>query len=492
MLKAGKRFLFLFHRWSGVCLSVLFGLWFASGFVMMYVGYPELTEEEHFAGLPALPLAEVRISPLRALASAGVRDTPQRVLLSTVLDRPAYRILDGQDRWHSVFADDGYLFRGLDEAKALSAARDYAPGVNAAYLGPVDVDQWSITSSLDNQRPFHKLRLDDARDTELYLSEVTGQVSRDTKDYERALNWFGTTIHWLYPLPLRRHVGLWENLVVYLSLAGTLAALSGMIIGVIRLRLRKRYSRDRMTPYAGVQRLHHILGLVIGAIVLMFIFSGMMSMNPWGVFDSPTPLRSQTERYHGGGLQEDALRPLPPGIVAATASTPETIKEIEWRRVGDASFLILSGSAHEHRAVALDGDAAVTLEDAVRQAAPLLVPDATLLSDEVLRAHDTWYYSHHDSFRPLPVLRVRFDDAENTWFHLDLSTGAVRNRVNSTDRLARWLYNGMHSLDFPFLIHNRPLWDIVVVLLSLVGTAFCVTSVIIGWRRLKIAQHGRA
>jgi hypothetical protein len=84
----------------------------------------------------------------------------------------------------------------------------------------------------------------------------------------------------------------------------------------------------------------------------------------------------------------------------------------------------------------------------------------------------------------LPVLRVKFNDPDQTWFHIDLNTGTVHNRVASIDRVQRWLYNAMHSLDFPFLIHNRPLWDIVVLLLSLIGSVFSVTSVIIGWRRL--------
>ena len=56
-------------------------------------------------------------------------------------------------------------------------------------------------------------------------------------------------------------------------------------------------------------------------------------------------------------------------------------------------------------------------------------------------------------------------------------------------RLTRWLYHGFHSLDFPFMYYKRPLWDIVVILLSLGGIAISVTSALPAWRRL--AQHAR-
>jgi len=46
----------------------------------------------------------------------------------------------------------------------------------------------------------------------------------------------------------------------------------------------------------------------------------------------------------------------------------------------------------------------------------------------------------------------------------------------------------------PWLYRHRPAWDILVLTLMLGGTALSVTSVIIGWRRLrrKLAQHAIA
>jgi hypothetical protein len=43
---------------------------------------------------------------------------------------------------------------------------------------------------------------------------------------------------------------------------------------------------------------------------------------------------------------------------------------------------------------------------------------------------------------------------------------------------------GFHSLDFPFMYYKRPLWDIVVILLSAGGIAISITSALPAWRRL--------
>ena len=50
-----KRWLYLVHRWLGIALAVVMALWFLSGVVMMYVGYPKLTTAERVAGARPLP-----------------------------------------------------------------------------------------------------------------------------------------------------------------------------------------------------------------------------------------------------------------------------------------------------------------------------------------------------------------------------------------------------------------------------------------------------
>jgi hypothetical protein len=67
---------------------------------------------------------------------------------------------------------------------------------------------------------------------------------------------------------------------------------------------------------------------------------------------------------------------------------------------------------------------------------------------------------------------------------LSTTLQAIVQTYNSSNWVNRWLYNGLHSLNFPWLYNYRPLWDIVVITLMLGGTALCVTSLVLAWRVL--------
>ena len=51
--------------------------------------------------------------------------------------------------------------------------------------------------------------------------------------------------------------------------------------------------------------------------------------------------------------------------------------------------------------------------------------------------------------------------------------------------MERWLYNGLHSLDFAFWYNRRPLWDIGVLTLMLGGLASSTIGLYLGIRRVR-------
>ena len=110
------------------------------------------------------------------------------------------------------------------------------------------------------------------------------------------------------------------------------------------------------------------------------------------------------------------------------------------------------------------------------------------------------YYLDRRGERPLPVIYARMNDAVNTRYYIDPKTARVVGNYSDRGWINRWLYHGLHSLDFPWLYKYRPLWDIVVILLMLGGTALCVTSIVMTWRgtgtqaggpRSRAAQHAQ-
>lgn len=84
-----------------------------------------------------------------------------------------------------------------------------------------------------------------------------------------------------------------------------------------------------------------------------------------------------------------------------------------------------------------------------------------------------------------------FDDPERTWYDIDPANGRVFDRMDQSRRAYRWWFNALHSLDFPWLYRQRPLWDVLVVLLSLAGLTASVTGAVIGWRWLRARLPSR-
>jgi hypothetical protein len=65
------------------------------------------------------------------------------------------------------------------------------------------------------------------------------------------------------------------------------------------------------------------------------------------------------------------------------------------------------------------------------------------------------------------------------------SAGALALSTDRGRRAYRWLFNALHSFDFPALLSNRPAWHAVVWLLSILGMVISVSGIVIGWQYLR-------
>ena len=501
------------HRWLGIAGCVLFIAWFISGVVMMYVRMPAMAVEERLARAPALDLSSATVSLVEAADIAAVR--PEGARVSMLGSRPAYRF-GGRDAF-IVFADDGSIFEGLDRMGAEAAARRFAPGHVGAlryaeYL--TEPDQWTLQAN--NLLPMHRFALDDAAGTHLYVSEVTGDVVLRTTRRERVWAYLGPVAHWVYFTPLRRNGAVWSEFVIWSSVVGCVMCLSGLLWGLLRFSVGRRFRIKRMpasSPYTGMMKWHHYAGLLFGVITLTWIYSGLLSMGPFNWFQTAGISARQRQAATGGPLQLDrltldsmqaALRQFRHAFAPRELEVLQFRGEPFWaadRAPGEAEASIWMESAFWPRAarprVERHYVSAVTPAEGVRaefdREAIVAIAHAAMpgvaVRDEVwLTEYDGYYYDARGS-RSLPVLRVRYDDPQQTWLYLDPRRGGIVQKSESTSRLRRWLYQGLHSLDFPFLYFRRPLWDIVVIVLSIGGTVLSVTTLLPAWRRLARHRH---
>jgi hypothetical protein len=494
-----KRWLFLAHRWLGVLLCAFMAMWFFSGVVMMYVGYPKLTDGERLAALPVLRTESVRIDAAEAIRAASptagpgtAAPGPRSIRLTSVADRPVYVIAFGPANMVAVDASDGRRLEGVDREAALAAAGSFAQAAMPegsrgvpSYLGSLREDAWTHSRALDPHRPLHVIEV--AGGTLLYVSSATGEVVRDATRTERTWNGVGAWIHWLYPFRGGALDPWWSDIVVWTSVAATLLTLAGLVVGILRWRFVGRFRSGGRTPYREPwMKWHHWTGLVFGVLSLTWIFSGLMSMNPWKVFTSTgAPRESATV---APGALGDAVA----ASIGRFASTGHVVRELEWRAFDGRPLLVGFDGAGRTRLMREDRLPFDRLSfDELAAAAARVMPQARPIASTVVERYDLWHYAraphtmlgHID--RRLPILRIEFDDPGRTWLHMDPHTGAVVSRLDTTQRTKRWLFAMLHSWDWWPLLERRPLWDVLMIAGSLGGFALSVSGVVIGWRRLQ-------
>src|SRR5215510_2517635 len=117
-----RKFLILTHRYLGIAVCLLFVMWFVSGVAMIFArGMPGLTPEVRLQHLPVLDSSTIRLSPAEAAERAQLERSPNRAILLTVMDRPAYRFSIGRSTT-TVFADTSDVLDYVGEAEAMKIA----------------------------------------------------------------------------------------------------------------------------------------------------------------------------------------------------------------------------------------------------------------------------------------------------------------------------------------------------------------------------------
>ena len=503
-----RRILILVHRYLGIPLSLLFVLWFVTGIAMMYVGgMPALDPTARLERLPSLDLAAVRLTPAEAAAKAE-RGFGQ-VKLTTVLDRPAYRF---ESRYGSatVFADDGTTLPRVDVETAKSVAAKFlsANAKDLSLLETVDrPDQWTLL--LGRDLPLYKFAVADRAGTQVYVSPESAEVRLVTTQRTRGLAWVATIPHWFYITPLRVNQPAWYWTVVIASGLGCVLAALGIVVGVVQLFRYKPMRWIGTVRYRGGMWWHQVLGLVFGVFALTWVFSGLLSMEPFD-WTNADGLRIGDEALSGGPVELDRFARVDASAWAAVVGS-RVVKELEFRRVADHPYYLARFGAgaddldpHRERlhqpyqvggraqpehllidATTLAPHAEPFATDALLGRVTAAAGGAKVVEQQLLSDYDSYYYSRGRQ-APLPVLRVKFDDPLETWVYVDVELGQVVATIHRLNRLERWLYNGLHSLDFGFWYDKRPLWDVGMITLSLGALAMSVIGLWFGTRRVKL------
>lgn len=489
-----KRYLYLAHRWLGIALGLFVLLWIVSGVVMLFVGYPKLTPEEHLSRLQPLS-GDCCVAPGVALAASADPRTPISLRLTGAGGSPRYLLDYGDGPLLAVDARSGRRIEHIGAAEALASAGQFA-GAEVHLLDQVEEDAWTRNHALARERPLYRVQADDADGRLLYVSSHTGLVVRDATAHERAWNLLGAWLHWLYPLREVLPKALWSVALVYGALLAAVLVLLGMLIGLLRWRFAGRYRSGSRSPYpAGAGRVHHVGGLLAGIVLLVWLVSGMLSMEPWGLFEKRSTIEAAALR--STPLNAEAVKT---DLVSALARFREADiepVELQWHVLGEQTYLVGLDARGETRILpaASAGPAQAHLERAVLERQVREAWPEQQLRFEWIEQEDFHYYARSEPSlyshlpRRLPMLRVRFDDPAATWLHIDPYSGTVIEQLDQRRRAVRWVFKLLHSWDWLPLLHRPLLRDGLLLAFSAGMLAIAVSGVLLGWRRLRARPH---
>jgi len=483
---AVRKYMILFHRWLGVVFSILFAMWFASGLVIMYWPYPEVSAEQRLEKSEVISGERVSVGLDEAEAVAGVEKL-DRVRLTMLDGRPVYRFHTGRLQ-KVVYADRAEAFSGLsvDAARRVASAWTGLPAGESQFDGAkLEEDQWTLNKAVRPLLPFLRFSWPDGQ--EVYVSQVSGEVMQHTTRADRIGAYFGAIPHWLYFTPLRKETATWRAVMIVLSLVGTIMTLLGIVVGIWLYSPSKRFrfpSGPSSIPYAGWKRWHTILGLVFGLMTLTWILSGMFSMNPMQWSPEFGPDSRVAAAIAGAKWSGQLFAAEGPGAMLARVGGAR-VREVEMGVAGGRGVYLLRSGEKKLLRVEPGGDAStgVSLEWAKARMAEAMGGVALAQVREV-RAYENYYVSRAETL-PLPAYYFEYADAERSMHYLDATSGKLVESYVTKSRWNRWLYHGLHSWDLPWLYANRPSWDLAVILPMLGGSALCVSSVWIAWVRVR-------
>jgi hypothetical protein len=469
------------HRWLGIAGCTFFVLWFASGLVMLYVGFPDLSGAERLRYRAPLDWRQVSITPDEAMHRLALEGFPRELKLEMSGDRPVYRIASSTGpTW--VSAVDGQPIEAVDA----DAARDVAARALGESPGPVttlEMDQWTVAGTFDGHRPLHRVTFADEPGTNLYVSSRSGEIVLDSTARERTWNWVGSVVHWIYFKDLRAHSKVWSQVVKWTSGVCIFVAMTGLWLGIERFRWRRGDGSVAITPFRRWMAWHHVAGLVGGIAVLTWTFSGWLSMGPavpWNSKLDPERRAAGLAAYagHSEPTFGSTLQ-----VLHSLQGTDAREATFAWVR-GKPQITLLDSRGQRRTLDAVTGEPRQWSREAIVAGAAGLVPGANLTSAKLLTQEDAYWHSQ-DTQRSLPILRLEFDDEERTWVHIDPASGRIAGWLQSGDRVHRWLFDALHTFDFGWLLAHDSVRLALIWILSIAGLVLSISGTVIGWRRLR-------
>jgi hypothetical protein len=459
----------------GVVLSLLFLMWFASGAVLSFVPFPAIGDHDRLAMSPVLQADSVKVAPAAALALAG----GETLDLVAWPDRAVYVVGRDGAPFKAVDASTGRLLPQVDAAQASRIAAVAGRSPVKAVSAPIDYDQWVVHPGFDSERPLYRVRLADAAQTDLYVSSRSGRVVQRTRFDERAWNWTGAVLHWIYFTALRKSQAAWDQTVWWISLAGVAVAAMGLYLGGHRTVAGLSRRRPNWSPFHGWLRWHHGVGLGVGVFVFTWIVSGWLSMDHGRLFSRGRPSAEAAARYEGRPLVE-VLQGVPASALAGLLPA----RQLVFAAVGGHAIASAEGGSNFNQVLDLTAGGPVRA-----QLDPVFLVQSVARGWPIAHAGPTAPPAFDDLYRaaeeaPDRAVSFHLTAPRGSYLYLDPVSGRLLTLMDPSRQAYAWAYYALHTFKFPGLVGQPVLRRIIEFVPLMLGLAFSLTGVVISLQRI--------
>ena len=476
-----KKLLLQIHDLSGTLLSLMFVIWFLSGFVLIYAGFPHASRQERFLHLSFLEHSDFDSIQMPLQLSGKVELEKRNGI-------PVYRAYKGRkaQKVYNAFSLDQW--KKCSEKEALALAEDFV-GTKALTIQKLDeLDQWMPWTYYRPMLPIYKISMADKAHTRIYISEKSGSIVQETTRASRWAARVGAIPHWVYFRSLRMQEGLWAKVITILASLGVLASLSGLIVGFIRLRKRKKGEKKYWHSFSPYKKFwykwHHISGFVFGFFVFTFVLSGLVSVTNIPKWLVPVHAKVSAKKSWNQTPDMKQFSKVSMADFWNVLEDTTEIRKVAFKKVMDKPcFWLYRNNFEKAEVYAVDQDVIHSKknysETEVRRWCEQRFPKVNYDLQEQ-KEFDAYYQPTGMAARPLPVWQINLQNADHTRMYIDTKSGEVLTSYNTNQRWRRWSYRSLHSLNFPFLKRHEWLRKLILIVISIGGTAVSISGFVLG------------
>lgn len=470
------------HRILGLLLCALFLMWFVSGIVMIYHGFPRASQEYKIARQQPLGQLSISMDSLYHLAPDSVK--LQSMSIEMRFDRPIIRF-SGKGIPGPFYIDSIEPIEAFDENVRTQIIQLWcdAPVLRIDTLQ--QVDQWIPFGRLNEEMPVYKYHFADEAKHQLYMTSRDGRVLQFTDKESRFWAWLGAIPHWVYFTSLRQHQTLWIESVKWAAGIGCIMCLVGIGLA-LAVYFKKTASGQFHIPYKKRWiRWHFISGLAFGLFAITFAFSGMMSLMDIPDWLKKKPKGKVEQRTSPRFFRNAPMLPIDTYQLdyrkLLSDATIDSIKSITWSSWNEYPYYKVRTNQEKLNIDASDSTRIAPFhltEEMICADIQRQLGDSAVWKIDLLTQEDEDYFGRKKERVPLPVYRVIVEDELHTRFYYHPET-LMQRRIDDNSRTRSFLYGGLHSLHIKFLTDRPVLWNIVMYVLLLGGTFLSLTGVVL-------------